>query len=78
MTSKPMNNQEPTKEQLQEQLQRQNKMIQALQSEIGILTGEKIAASIAYQEAQQELNGLYEERIEQMDKEAEEIEKDEV
>ncbi|GIO25156.1 hypothetical protein [Oceanobacillus sp. J11TS1] len=71
MKSKSTNQQELSKEQLQEQLQRQNKMIQALQSEIGIITGEKIAASIAYQEVQQELDALYEERIEEMDEQAE-------
>ncbi len=47
-----------TTEQLEEQLSRQNQMIQALQSEIGIITGEKIALSIAYQEALQELEQL--------------------
>lgn len=53
-----MDNEEVTKEDLQNQLSRQNQMIQALQSEIGILTGDKVAVSIAYQEAQQEIERL--------------------
>ncbi|GIO25083.1 hypothetical protein [Oceanobacillus sp. J11TS1] len=64
------NKQELSKEHLQEQLQRQNKLIQALQSEIGILTGEKLAVSIAYQELQQELNDDFDEQVKEMDEEA--------
>jgi len=60
-------NSDITKEQLQEQLQRQNKMIQGLQSEVGVLTGERIAASVAYQEAQQELDRLHQEQVKEMD-----------
>jgi hypothetical protein len=59
-----------TKENLQEQLNRQNKMIQGLQNEIGILTGERIAASVAYQEVQQELEQIRVDQIAEMDKQA--------
>lgn len=65
------NNEQPTYEQLEHQLQRQNTLIQALQNEVGALTGEKLAVSIAYQEAQQELQKAQEDKVAEMDKEIE-------
>lgn len=61
-----MNN-EITKEELQDQLERQNRMIHALQSEIGRLTGEKIAVSLAYEELENELQKMQENEINEME-----------
>ena len=61
-----MNN-EITKEELQDQLDRQNKMIQVLQNEIGRLTGEKIAVSLAYEELENELQKMQENEINEME-----------
>ena len=65
-----MNN-EITKEELQSQLDRQNKMIHVLQNEIGRLTGEKIAVSLAYEELENELQQMHENEINEMDKDTE-------
>lgn len=62
-----MSNEQPTYEQLTSQLKRQNTLIQALQNEVGALTGEKLAVSIAYQEAQQELQKAQEDKIAELD-----------
>ena len=61
-----MNN-EITKEELQDQLERQNKMIHVLQNEIGRLTGEKIAVSLAYEELENELQKMQENEINEME-----------
>lgn len=61
-----MNN-DITKEELQDQLERQNRMIHALQSEIGRLTGEKIAVSLAYEELENELQQMHENEINEME-----------
>ena len=58
-------------EQLQSQLERQNKMISVLQNEIGRLTGEKIAVSLAYEELENELQQMRENEINEMDKDTE-------
>ncbi len=71
-----MNNQEPTKEQLELQVNQQNKMIQGFQQEIGSLTGDKIALSIAYQEALQKLDSFKSSEIAELNKQAEEMKKD--
>ena len=54
-------------EQLQSQLERQNKMISILQNEIGRLTGEKIAVSLAYEELENELQQMRENEINEME-----------
>ena len=54
-------------EQLQSQLERQNKMISVLQNEIGRLTGEKIAVSLAYEELENELQQMRENEINEME-----------
>jgi len=64
------NEQQPTAE----QLHRQNQLIQALQQEVGALTGEKIAVTIAYQEAQRELEKVHSDKIAELDKQAENAE----
>jgi len=61
-----MNN-DITKEELQDQLERQNKMIHVLQNEIGRLTGEKIAVSLAYEELENELQKMQENEINEME-----------
>ena len=61
-----MNN-EITKEELQDQLDRQNKMIHVLQNEIGRLTGEKIAVSLVYEELENELQQMRENEINEME-----------
>ncbi len=66
------NNEQPTYEQLTAQLQRQNTLIQALQNEVGALTGEKLAVSIAYQEAQQELEKVQADKVAELDAQADE------
>lgn len=58
---------QPTHEQLQSQLERQNRMIHVLQNEIGRLTGEKIAVSLAYEELENELQQMRENEINEME-----------
>lgn len=50
-----MSGEQPSHDQLKLQIKRQNTLIQALQNEIGVLTGEKFSLSIAFQESQQEI-----------------------
>ncbi len=66
------NNNQPTYEQLETQLRRQNTLIQALQNEVGALTGEKLAVSIAYQESRQEIEEAQADKIAELDAEADE------
>lgn len=66
------NNEQPTYEQLTSQLRRQNTLIQALQNEVGALTGEKLAVSIAYQEAHKELEQIQTDKVAELDAQADE------
>ncbi|MBM7600414.1 hypothetical protein JOC34_002805 [Virgibacillus halotolerans] len=66
------NNEQPTYEQLTTQLRRQNTLIQALQNEVGALTGEKLAVSIAYQESQKELEKVQADKVAELDAQADE------
>jgi len=56
------NEQQPTYEQLQAQVKHQQELIQALQGEVGALTGDKISVAIAYQDARKQLDTLIDDK----------------